>query len=188
MAFSQSSLFSTSDDSCPSLFTVTLFSCWQTGETKQNHSTSSYIMCSVPPPGDPELKGPWAFINATQCQGQEIKIFFFSDSNTIPFCEAALKKKLETKKFQKYFRWEIFIKIFHFVKKYLQAFLSIPAHTALNFSMIHLFHRPSGRNSEVITKERARSCPVGQKSLQAGVKSEGCFQNGNRTEGQGKRE
>lgn len=34
------------------------------------------------------------FINSTNCQGQEIKIFLSSDSNTIPLCEAV--KKLET--------------------------------------------------------------------------------------------
>lgn len=33
------------------------------------------------------------FINSTNRQGQEIKIFFSSDSNTIPLCEAV--KKLE---------------------------------------------------------------------------------------------
>lgn len=33
------------------------------------------------------------FINSTERQGQEIKIFFSSDSNTIPLCEVA--KKLE---------------------------------------------------------------------------------------------
>lgn len=36
------------------------------------------------------------FINATQCHGQEIKIFFFSNSNTIPPVKLFFLKKKKT--------------------------------------------------------------------------------------------
>lgn len=50
-------------------------------------------------------------------------IFLFRLKYNTPLW-SCFKKKLETKKIEKYFRWEIFIKIFHFVKNISELFLA----------------------------------------------------------------
>lgn len=189
MAFSQSSLFPIPDDNCPSLSTATLFSCWQRGKTKQNKTTQplSYIMCSLPPPGDSELKGPWYFYQCHSMSRTGNKNIFLVRLKYNTPLWSCFKKNQETKIFEKYFRWEIFIKIFHFVKNISKLFLAFQLTRHWTSAWLICFTLVV-EGTEVITKGRARSCPMGQKSLQAGVKLEGCFQKGNRTEGQGKRE
>lgn len=116
----------------PSLMTIVhhfpqLLSSHADKEEKQNKTTQplSYIMCSLPPPGDSELKGPWCFYQCHSMSRTGNKnIFLVRLKYNTPLWSCLKKKKLETKKFEKYFRWEIFIKIFHFVKNISKLFLA----------------------------------------------------------------
>ena len=78
------------------------------------------------------------FINSTKRQGQEIKIFFSSDSNTIPLCEVA--KKLETANLGKISGERYASKYFILLKISLsQSLHSNSSHTALQENEQNLF-------------------------------------------------
>lgn len=114
-------------NACPSLCKITLSS-WQTGKKHSSSSLHNCFFFSLWRVRTQRTLKP--FINATERQGQERKIFFSSDSNTIPLCEIARKLEIVN---GRSFRWEIGIEILNFA---INISVSIPAHTAVQFGMM----------------------------------------------------
>lgn len=93
------------------------------------------------------------FINSTSRQGQEIKIFFSSDSKTIPLCEVA--KKLEIANLGKISGERYASKDFILLKISLSwSQHSNSHHTAVQDDEQNLFPPYIGSNSEVIQRSK----------------------------------
>lgn len=113
------------------------------------------------------------FINSTKRQGQEIKIFFSSDSNTIPLCEVA--KRVQIANLGKISGERYASKYFILLKISLSCSQhSNLHHTATQDDEQNLFPPYIGSNSEV-TQRSEVSCPLTLKSRQAFASSEHLF-------------